>query len=126
MAGSILARTPVIDRGDIGVDAVDPGQHPDQQEAVVVVKAAGEGLLEFGDLRSHPGPPHLREHFRISFTRDERFHHRPPGHPENVRGDNGELDAGVLKEFFDPVLLRTVKAWLTLVLAGVTRTRHGG
>jgi len=32
--------------GDVGVDRVDPAQHPDQQETVVVIEVSGEGLLE--------------------------------------------------------------------------------
>lgn len=32
----------LVDCGEIGVDAVDPGQHPG--ERVVFIKAAGEGV----------------------------------------------------------------------------------
>jgi hypothetical protein len=35
-----------VHSGDVGVDRVDPAQHPDQQETVVVIEVSGEGLLE--------------------------------------------------------------------------------
>lgn len=88
-----------IDRGDIGIDAVDAGQHPGQQEGVVVIKVAGERLLECRDLRSHARPCQLGEHCWVAFAGDEGCRHLPPGDPENVRGHNGELDTGVLEKF---------------------------
>jgi hypothetical protein len=46
-----------VARGDIGVNAVDPGQHPGEQEPVMVIKTARQRLLEFGNLlpQARPG-----------------------------------------------------------------------
>jgi hypothetical protein len=51
-----------VDGRDVGVDGVDPGRHPGQQEAVVVVEMAGERLFQLADLGPHPRPRHLCEH----------------------------------------------------------------
>ena len=94
-----------VDGGDVGVETVDAVEHPGQQETVMIVEVPVERLLEPADLGPHPGACQLRQHLRITFTGDQRGHHRPPGHPEDVGGDDGELDAG-FEQLLDPVLLR--------------------
>ena len=95
-----------VDGGDVGVDTVDTVQHPGQQESVMLVEVAVERLLEPTDLGAHPGARQLRERLGVAFPGDQRGHHRPPGDPEDIGGDHGELDARVFEEFLDPVLLR--------------------
>ena len=65
----------------------------------MIVEVPVERLLEPADLGPHPGACQLRQHLRITFTGDQRGHHRPPGHPEDVGGDDRELDAGVSSSF---------------------------
>jgi hypothetical protein len=95
-----------VEGGDVGVDTVDPVQHLGQQEPVVVVEVPVERLLEPVDFGTHPRPRHLCQHFRVAFTGDQRGHHRPPRHPENVGRDDRKFDAGVFEELLDPVLFR--------------------
>ena len=64
---------------------------------MVGVEVAVERILEPADLgriRTAPAGPIAR----ITFAGDQRGHHRPPGHSEDVGGHHRELDAGVLKE----------------------------
>ena len=42
-----------VDGRDVGVDGVDAGQHPGQQEAVVVVEVSGERFFQLADLGPH-------------------------------------------------------------------------
>jgi len=72
---------------------------------VVGVEVAVERILEPADLGPHPRPRQLGQYLRITFAGDQRGHHRPPGHSEDVGGHHRELDAGVFEELFDPVLL---------------------
>ena len=39
-----------------------------------------------------------RQLVRVALPGDQRLKHRPTGDPENVGGDRGELDSGVLEE----------------------------
>ena len=91
-------------------DGVDPGQHPGQQEPVMVVEGAqpqpGERFLQERDLGPHPGPGQLGQHLGVAFPGDQRGHHRPPGDAEDVRGHDRQLQAGVLQQLLHPVLLR--------------------
>jgi hypothetical protein len=47
-----------VDGGDVGVDGVDAGQHPGQQEPVMLIEGAwlkpGERLLQERNLGPHP------------------------------------------------------------------------
>jgi hypothetical protein len=99
-----------IDSGDVGVDRVDAAQHPGEQECVVVIEVPVERFLEQAELGPYPRARQLREHPGVALPADQGGHHRPPGDPENVGGHDGEFDAGVLEEFFDPVLLRRAGA----------------
>jgi hypothetical protein len=112
-----------IEHGDVGVDPVDSGQHPPQQEPVVVVEVSGERLLELRDLHAHPGPRHVREHSGVAFSGDQGSHHLPPGDPEDVRGDHRQLDAGVLQQLLDPVLFSAVRT-LTRSIRYRVRSRN--
>ncbi len=96
---------PGLDRGDVGVERVDPGQHLAQQERVVVGEPAEERLLQVADLGTHPGPGHLRQHRRVTFAGDQGGHHRPTRDPEDVRGHDRELDLGIGQQLLHPVLL---------------------
>jgi hypothetical protein len=100
-----LLLDPGVDGGDVGAQGVDAGQHPAQQEGVVLGEVADEGLLEHGDLASHPGVGQLRQHLRVALAADQRIEHRPPRHPEDVRGDDRHLDLGVFEQLLNPVLL---------------------
>jgi hypothetical protein len=83
-----------IDRGDISIDAVDPGQHPGQQEGVVVIEEAGGRLLEFADLPAHACPCQLREDFRVPLAADERGQWTAAGPPRPVCRCNGSRCTG--------------------------------
>ena len=91
---------------DVGVDAVDPGQHGAQQERVVVGEPPGERLLQSGGLASHRPAGHVGQDLRVAFPGDQRGHHRPPGHPEDVAGHHRQLDLRVFQQLFHPLLLR--------------------
>jgi len=65
--------------GDVGGDAVDPGEHLGQQEPVVVGEPAGQRLDQPIGLGPQPAAGQLGEHSRIALTGDERGHDRPPG-----------------------------------------------
>jgi hypothetical protein len=75
----------LVNGGDVGVDAVDAGQHPGQQEPVMLIEVAVEGFLELGDLGAHPAARQLGQDLGVAFTGDQRGHHRPPESPENGR-----------------------------------------
>ena len=85
---------PAVERGDVSVDGIDPGQHLGQQEGVVIGEVAGERFLQCGDLAAHRGPCHLRQHPRVTLAGDQRRQHLPAGDPEDVRGDHAQLDLG--------------------------------
>jgi hypothetical protein len=48
-----------VERGEVGVDRIDPGQHPLQQERMVAGEVASERLLQHGDLAAHHAPGQL-------------------------------------------------------------------
>jgi hypothetical protein len=73
-----------IDRGDVGVEALDPRQHARQQEPVMIGEVPVEGLLQPIDLAAHPCPCQLGQHLRVAFAGDQRGQHGPAGHPEDV------------------------------------------
>jgi hypothetical protein len=75
-----------VEYRDVGVDPVDAGQHPAQQEPVMVVDMAGERLHQLRNLGAHPGPRHLCENLRVAFPGDQGRHHLPSGDTEDVRG----------------------------------------
>ena len=100
-AASIRAST----RGDVGLEGVDPGQHPGQQERVVVIEPADERLLAARDLDPHPGTGQVGQHHRVALAGDQCGHHRPAGDPEDVAGHHRHLDPGVLQQLLHPVLL---------------------
>jgi hypothetical protein len=97
----------VLDREDVGVDLIDVGEHPGQQERVMRGEAPDECLVQLGQFGAHPRPRQLRQRLRVAFPGDQGGHHRPPGDPEDVRGDHGQLDAGVFEQLLHPVLLPT-------------------
>lgn len=94
-----------IQGGDVGAERVDPGQHSPEQEGVVVGEVTDERLLQLADLAAHPAPGHLSQHLGVTLAGDHRLHHVPAGNPEDVGGDDRQLDQGVLQELLDPVLL---------------------
>jgi hypothetical protein len=89
-----LGGDPVIQRGDIGADRVDPPHHRAQQEPVVVSEVTGEGLLQDSDLGAHAAPGQLRQHLRVPLPGNQRRQHVAAGDPEDVRDDRADLDAG--------------------------------
>jgi hypothetical protein len=97
---------PGLDRGDVGAGLIDPRQHGAQQKRVMVGEVPDERLLQHTDLGAHPGPGQLGQHPGIAFTGEQRGQHRPPGHPEHIRHDRGQLDLGVLEQLLHPLLLR--------------------
>jgi hypothetical protein len=95
-----------VELGDVGVEGVDPGEHLGQQEPVVVGEVPGERLLQPVDLGAHPAAGQLCEHLRVVLAGDQRGHHLPPRHPEDVAGHHRQLDLGVLEKLLRPLLLR--------------------
>lgn len=89
-----------------------------EQERMVLIEVPVERLLEQTDLGAQPGPRQLGEHLGIAFPGDQGGHHRAPGYPEHVGGHDGELDASILEELLDPVLLRGPSADLIDAVAG--------
>ena len=49
----------LVNGGDVGIDAVDAGQHAGQQEPVMLIEVAVEGFLELGDLGGYPAARQL-------------------------------------------------------------------
>jgi hypothetical protein len=66
-----------VEDRDVGVDPVDAGQHPREQEPVVVVEVAGERLDELRNLDAQSGPRHLGEHLGVAFPGNQGCHHLP-------------------------------------------------
>ena len=97
---------PLIQRGDVGVDSVGPGQHLGQQERVVIGEVAGERLLQRGDLAAHHTPRQLRQRFRIALPADQRGQHLAARDAEDVRDNHAQLDARILQQLLHPLLLR--------------------
>ena len=99
-----------VDGGDVGVHGVNAGQHPGQQEPVVVVEGAqpqpGERFGQERDLDPHPGPGQIGQHLGITFPGDQCRHHRPSGDAEDVRSHDRQLQAGVFEQLVHSVLLR--------------------
>ena len=57
--------------------------HP-QQQRVVVVEAAHQGLAQLGDLGPHAGQGHVGQHLGVAFAGDQRLQH-PPARPRPAR-----------------------------------------
>ncbi len=64
-----------------GVGLVDAGEHRPTQQGVVLVEPAGHGIVQLGDLRTHPAFSHLGQHIRIALTGDQHQSGapKPPG-----------------------------------------------
>ena len=81
-----------IEGGDIGVHCVHPGQHPSQQEPVMIVehpqRQPRERFLQLGNLAAQRGPRHRGQHLRVSFPTDQGIHHGPPRDTEDVGRDH--------------------------------------
>jgi hypothetical protein len=54
---------------------------------VVFSEVPGQSLHQLGNLGSHPGLGHLRQHVLVAFALDQRGQHRP------TRGPSGEPEA---------------------------------
>lgn len=78
-------------------DSSEPGQTPDH-ERLVLPESSGERFDPLGDLRPHPLPGVLRQHFGVAFTGNEGFEHRPGGDAGQVADNAGQLDAGALQK----------------------------
>lgn len=107
-----------VESGDVTGDHIDAAQHLGEQERMMLIEVPAERFLEQANLGAHPGPRQLGEHLGIAFPGDQSGHHRPPGHPEHVRGHDRELDAGILHQLVDSVLLRGPSTDLTDAIAG--------
>ena len=90
----------LLDRGGVLVDQVQV--HPGQ-ERVVLAEPAGQRLGQRGDLRPQPPLGQIGQHGRVAFPGDQRLEHRPPRHAEDVGGDRGQLDPGVLEQLLQPL-----------------------
>jgi hypothetical protein len=101
-----LGLDPGLHRGDVGAGVVDTIQHRLQQEGVMVVEAATEGLFQLAELGTQTAAGQLRQHLGVTLAGDQRGQHGPAGEPEDVAGHHRELDLGVLQQLLDPVLLR--------------------
>jgi hypothetical protein len=88
-----------VEVGDVRVERVDAGEHLGQQESVVVGEVSNERLFQLRDLGAHPGPGHLGQDLGVALPADQGGHHLPAGDPEDVGGDNGQLDLGSSRSF---------------------------
>jgi hypothetical protein len=70
---------------------------------VVVVEAAGERFDQGGVPEAQPPAGERGEHLGVALAGDQRLEHRPPGDTEDVAGDRGELDQGVLEQLLQPL-----------------------
>jgi hypothetical protein len=66
----------------------------------------GERILERREFGTHPAPSELGQRLRVGLPGDQRRHHLPAGHPEDVAGDYRHLDLGVFEQLLHPLLLR--------------------
>jgi hypothetical protein len=107
-----------VQLGDVSVQRIHPGQHPSQQEPMMVGEEPGERLLQHGELGAQAGPGQLRERLWVALAGDQRGQHRPAGDPEDVAGDHRQLDLGVLQQLLDPLLLRGAHAHQVGAVAG--------
>jgi hypothetical protein len=76
------------------------------QQRVVLVEPAGQRALEaleLGDLGPHPSLGHLREHFGVALTGDERVDHLPTGLGQHARRHRRQLHAGVFENLVEPL-----------------------
>ena len=85
---------PLIQRGEIGVDRVDPGQHLLEQERMVIGEEAGKRLLQRGDLGTHHAPGQLRQRLGVALPGDQRGEHLAARDPEDVRDDHAQRGNG--------------------------------
>ena len=72
----------------------------------MVGEPPGERLLQPGGLASHRPTGHVGQNLRVPLPGDQRGHHLPTGHPEDIAGHHRQLDLGVLQQLLDPLLLR--------------------
>ena len=80
---------------------VDQVQVDPDQEGVMIVEAALEGLGQFGDLVAQSAFGHVGEDRGVPLTADECFEHGAPGHPGDLAGDRRQLDAGVFEQLLE-------------------------
>lgn len=66
-------------------------------------ESAGQCHRELCRLLAEAHPGQTGQGFWIVLPGDEGVEDRPPGHAENVGGDRGQFDAGVLEDSFQPV-----------------------
>jgi hypothetical protein len=97
---------PLIQRGDAGVDRVDPGQHRGQQERVVAGDVASERLLQRGDLAAHHVPGQLGQRRGVTLPAGQRGQHLAARDPEDAGDGQAQLDLGVLQQLLHPLLVR--------------------
>jgi hypothetical protein len=104
--GGSLGGDPGGPGGDIGADRIHPAQHCGEQERVVFGEAAGERLLQHGDLLAHAAPGQLRQHLGVTLPSGQGGEHVAAGDAEDVSDDRAQLDLRVLEQLFHPLLFR--------------------
>ena len=103
-----LARDPLIQPGDRGVEAGDAVLVQAAQQRVMPGEPAGQRHRQVGQLprRPHPAPGQVRQHAAAAFPVDQRLDHRGGRRPGYAAGNRAELDAGRFQRLAQPLDLR--------------------
>lgn len=111
----------LLDGDPQGIDCVvEEGQVVEDlaaQQGVHGLEAALKRFPQSRRLRLEASSGEVREGLRIGGPADESFNHRPPRDPENVGGNGGELDPGILEHLVQAVGLSLTLGDLRLGLA---------
>ncbi len=94
------------------------GEDGADDQSVVSLEAALQGLAQGGQLGAQPALGKLGQHLRVAGTADQGVQHRPPRGAEDVAGDAVELDARVLEGLVQAVGLAGALGDLRLAVAG--------
>ena len=93
-----------LDRGGVLVDQVQV--HPGH-EGMMLAEPPGQRLGQFRDLRAESTLGQVSQRGGVVIPDDECLEHQPAGDTEDVRGNRGQLDPGVLEQLLQSLGLPT-------------------
>jgi hypothetical protein len=109
---------PLRHGGDVVLGRLDVGEHPAEQEGVMVPEPGGQRAGQLRQFAAQPGPGQVGQRVRVGSALDQGPHHVPTGDAHHVGGHRRQLDPGVLEHLVQPVDLAGPGADQRLAIPG--------